>query len=144
MLQTQTLLPIRYAETDRMGVVHHSHYPVYFEAGRTDFFTEHLIHYHQMESRGLFSPVLQLHVDIAGRATYGDTLVITTYPTWLKGLKFSMSYRVHLTSGAAVATGSTIHALCGPDLRPIHPRNFQDLYDLLETAFPRREGSQAI
>ena len=27
----------RYAETDQMGIIHHSNYPIWFEAGRTDF-----------------------------------------------------------------------------------------------------------
>jgi len=123
-----------------MGVVHHSHYPVFFEAGRTDFFSEYLIHYHEMESRGLFAPILQLHMEINGRATYGDTLIVTTCPAWLKGLKLSMSYRVALTTGPVVATGSTIHALCGRDLRPLHPRHYRDVYALLERVFPRSDN----
>lgn len=65
-ISSQTLISIRYAETDRMGVVHHSHYPVFFEAGRTDFFAEHLIHYHEMEKRGLFAPILRLEMEDPG------------------------------------------------------------------------------
>ena len=42
MVSSITEIEIRYAETDLMGVVHHSHYPVYFEQGRTSYFQEHL------------------------------------------------------------------------------------------------------
>lgn len=135
MLNSRTVIPIRYVETDRMGVVHHSNYPIYFEAGRSDFFMQHLIHYHEMEARGLFAPILELQMEIKGRASYGDTLILTTLPAWLKGLKLSMRYEIMLENGAPVARGETVHALCGRDLRPLHPRNFRDLYTLLERVF---------
>ena len=32
-----TEFPVRYAETDAMGVVHHANYLVYFEEGRSQF-----------------------------------------------------------------------------------------------------------
>ena len=34
---TETNLTVRYAETDQMGIVHHSVYPIWFESARTDF-----------------------------------------------------------------------------------------------------------
>ena len=37
MTVSQTAFTVRYAETDQMGVAHHSNYPIWFEAGRTDF-----------------------------------------------------------------------------------------------------------
>lgn len=135
MKSSQTLIPIRYAETDRMGVVHHSHYPVFFEAARTDFFLEHLIHYHEMENQGLFAPILQLEMELLGRASYGDTLIVETSTAWLKGLKLSMSYRVTLTTGESVARGSTVHALCDSSLKPLHPRNYPELYAMLKKVF---------
>lgn len=32
-----TSFTAKYPETDQMGIVHHSNYPVWFEAGRTEF-----------------------------------------------------------------------------------------------------------
>jgi acyl-CoA thioester hydrolase len=40
MFVSETELIVRYAETDQMGIVHHSNYAVWFEAGRTDFIKE--------------------------------------------------------------------------------------------------------
>ena len=34
---SRTKLIVRYQETDQMGIVHHSVYPIWFECGRTDF-----------------------------------------------------------------------------------------------------------
>ncbi|NRU03301.1 YbgC/YbaW family acyl-CoA thioester hydrolase [Clostridium beijerinckii] len=37
MYISETKIVVRYAETDKMGIVHHSNYFIWFEAGRTDF-----------------------------------------------------------------------------------------------------------
>ena len=118
-----------------MGVIHHSHYPVYFEAGRTDFFNQHLSSYHEMEEQGLFAPVLELNLKIEGRASYGDVLHLTTKPDWLKGVRLAMSYDVTLADGRKVASGQTVHALVGRDLKAMHPRKFHDLYQKISRAF---------
>ena len=36
-MESVTRIKVRYAETDQMGVVHHSVYAVYLEAARVDF-----------------------------------------------------------------------------------------------------------
>ncbi len=136
VLESLTRLVIRYAETDRMGLVHHSHYPVYFEAGRTDFFAEHLMHYHEFEQLGLFAPVLELEMKLEGRASYGDVLVLVTRPLWMKGVRLAMGYEITREGDRAlVATGTTTHALVGRDLRAVHPRHFEDPYRRLKTVF---------
>ena len=33
----ETQIRVRYAETDKMGIVHHSNYLIWFEFGRSDF-----------------------------------------------------------------------------------------------------------
>ena len=48
---------VRYAETDRMGVVHHTCYLVWFEAGRTDYMRERGARYRGMEEKGVHLPV---------------------------------------------------------------------------------------
>jgi acyl-CoA thioester hydrolase len=35
-METETTSTVRYAETDQMGIVHHSNYAIWYEAGRTD------------------------------------------------------------------------------------------------------------
>src|SRR5215467_10464315 len=50
---------VRYFETDQMGVVHHAHYFVWFEAARSEFCRKHGVDYRQMEAGGLFMPVVQ-------------------------------------------------------------------------------------
>jgi acyl-CoA thioester hydrolase len=134
-VESLSLIAVRYAETDRMGVVHHSHYPVYFEQGRTDFFGQHLQPYTEFEAQGILAPVLSYQVEILGRATYGDTLQLTTRADWLKGVRLQMSYALCQSGGQQVARGHSLHALVGPNLQPVHPRTLGPLYEELRKVF---------
>jgi acyl-CoA thioester hydrolase len=132
-----TRLAVRYAETDQMGVVHHSHFPVYFEVGRTEFFEQHLCHYAELERQGLRAPVIEVSYRLHSGARYGDVLVLQTRPEWLKGLRIEMSYRMtrNLSEGELIATGYTRHALLGPDLRPARKERLGGLYQKVQEVF---------
>lgn len=129
-MQSESLIPVRYAETDQMGVVHHSHYPVYFEQGRSDFFERFLVPYAEYERQGLFAPVLSYQVEIHGRLSYGDTLRLLVFPVAFRGLRVEMGYRGYL-GDLQVVSGNSRHALTGPGLRPLHPRRLPPLYEHL-------------
>lgn len=137
-MTSTSLIPVRYAETDRMGVIHHSHYPVYFEQGRSDFFIEHLEPYSKYEEAGILAPVLELQLQLVGRATYGDVLHVITRADWMKGLRLQMSYEVRVQE-RLVARGSTRHALVDRDLRPVHPRSLGASFERLRKVFPAPE-----
>lgn len=135
-MESLSQIAVRYAETDRMGVIHHSHYPVYFEQGRTDFFIQHLRPYAEFEARGVQAPVLSYQVEILGKATYGDLLMVRTRAEWMKGVRLQMSYQVQVQE-REVAAGSSLHALVDSQMKPVNPRNFNDLYQELLKVFPR-------
>jgi acyl-CoA thioester hydrolase len=78
MFSVETGLTVRYAETDRMGIVHHSNYPVWFEAGRTQFIKALGISYSEIEGRGFLLPLLELHCKYKGAARYEDEIIVRT------------------------------------------------------------------
>ena len=45
----ETLLRVRYAETDKMGIVYYANYLVWFEIGRTDYCRARGFSYRDME-----------------------------------------------------------------------------------------------
>lgn len=130
-MQAVSKIEVRYAETDQMGVVHHSHYPVYFEQGRTEFFQQYLKPYQQFEADGLFAPVLEYRVVLKGRLGYGDVLELHTYCSQFKGLRVVMGYR-GFNDGQLVVEGHSTHALTGPDLVALHPRKLPASYQFLK------------
>lgn len=131
MIISTTEIEIRYAETDQMGVVHHSHYPVYFEQGRTTYFQEHLKPYQEFEKEGLLAPVLSYQVQLKGPLSYGDTLRLETYPKSFRGLRIIMGYR-GFNDQALVVEGESVHALMGSDLQALHPRKLPECYHFLK------------
>ena len=52
MIAKTKILP-RYAETDQMGIIHHSVYAIWYEQARTDFFNQVGIRYDEIEKQGL-------------------------------------------------------------------------------------------
>ena len=69
---------VRYAETDRMGVVYYSNYLVWFEIGRTEWLRETGWTYREMEAEGLALPVIEAHCEYRLGARYDDDLEIRT------------------------------------------------------------------
>ena len=80
----QLTLRVRYAETDQMGMVHHSNYLIWFEAARSEFCRQFGIDYRQMEIDGLFLPVAEAQCRYIGPAFYEDEIVIKTWVIELK------------------------------------------------------------
>ena len=116
---TQTLLTVRYAETDRMGIAHHSHYPVWFEQARTEFVTRCGLTYSQMEQEGVLTPLSELHCRFLSHAGYEDRLLVETRMTRLTPARVQFEYRV-LREGeqTPLCLGYTLHGFVSRELRP--------------------------
>ena len=71
-------LNVRYAETDQMGIVHHSVYAVWYEVARTDFCKAAGLPYKEMEKAGVLTPLVSLNCKFIKPAFYDDTLEITS------------------------------------------------------------------
>ena len=56
---SKSYLTVRYAETDMMGIVHHSRYYPWFEVARTDFIKSTGISYSEMEQQGILLPLTE-------------------------------------------------------------------------------------
>ncbi|MEG0230260.1 MAG: thioesterase family protein, partial [Oscillospiraceae bacterium] len=68
----KTKIVARYAETDQMGVVHHSVYPIWYEVARTEFIKHIGISYSQMEKMGVMTPLAHLQCDYKNATKYED------------------------------------------------------------------------
>ncbi len=128
-MRSYTEIEVRYAETDQMGIVHHSVYPIWFEAARTHFSREMGVSYKEMENMGLMLPVRELSVKYLEPAKYGDTVTIETRAVRLTPSRILFHYRV-LCGVRTLAEGETLHAWVGQDLRPVNLRKgFPKVYE---------------
>lgn len=111
---------VRYAETDRMGVVYYANYLVWFEVGRTEWLREAGWTYHAMESDGLALPVVEAHCAYRRGAQYDDELEIRTSGRLLSPVRLVFDYEiVRRVDTAVMATGYTVHATIGARGRPV-------------------------
>jgi len=133
MLVTETKLTVRYAETDQMGIVHHSNYPVWFEAARTDFIRKVGISYSEIESKGLLLPVIELNCCYKGSARYEDNIVVRTHIESMTGVRIVFSYEVFIEGNEKpITTGQTTHVWTTKDLKPLNlKKHMPELYELL-------------
>lgn len=140
-MTTKTKLTVRYAETDQMAIVHHSNYPVWYEAGRTDFIKNMGMSYTEIEAQGILFPLLELHCKYIQAARYEDVVIIETTLTKLSVVKVEFSYKVYRESdGVLLNTGSTIHGMVTKELRPVHMKKEQpEIYQMMEKVLQKEQ-----
>jgi acyl-CoA thioester hydrolase len=105
---------VRYAETDRMGLLHHANYLVYFEQARTELLRTGGRTYKDLEDQGFFLVVARLDVKFKLPAHYDDELTIRTTVTRTTAVRIEHAYEV-LRDGAVLAEGSSTLACVGRD-----------------------------
>ena len=128
----ETHITARYAETDQMGIIHHSVYPVWFEVGRTDLIKILGIGYGQLEKNGVMLPLSELSCKYIKPLRYEDEVVIQTSIQKVTFSRIQFSYKV-LLDGAVMAEGSTTHGFVdSKTLRPLNMKKFnQQLFEKL-------------
>jgi acyl-CoA thioester hydrolase len=112
-------LRVRYAETDRMGVVYYANYLVWFELGRTDLLRRSGWTYRDMEAEGYSLPVVEAHCEYRRSAQYDDEIDVRTTGSLLSAVRVRFDYQVlRAVDETALATGYTVHASLDPLGKP--------------------------
>lgn len=132
MYKSTTEIKVRYAETDQMGVVHHSNYYVYFEAAREDFILGAGMRYVDMESRGIMMPIVETQCKYYEGAKYADDITVETLLEELSPVKVQLQYEVtRKADGKLLAKGRTIQTFVDKDRFKILnlKKAFPDMWD---------------
>ncbi len=125
-----SVVRVRYAETDTMGVVYYANYLVWFEVGRTDWLRETGWTYRDMEADGFQLPVIEAQCKYQQSARYDDELEIRTRASLVSPVRIQFDYEVaRPADGMTLAVGHTVHATIGPAGRPARlPDRLMDLF----------------
>lgn len=82
MVYSETFFPVRYYETDQMGIVHHSNYIRYFECARNNMMREFGYPIEKCEEDGVTIPIVSVECRYKYPARMGDDLrVVATIDT---------------------------------------------------------------
>lgn len=105
-------LPVRFAETDAMGIVHHSAYIVWFEAGRIGWMDAVGMPYHEVAAGGNHFAVTDVHVAYRTPARFGETVRIVTRLTTLRSRKVTFTYAVERVGDDQLLASGTSEHIC--------------------------------
>ena len=110
---------VRYAETDKMGVVYYANYLVWFEVARAEWLRRSGWTYREMEAEGLALPVIEAHCEYRQPTRYDDEVEIVAVAKLLTPARLRFDYEVRLVGAEPVhAAGHTVHAVLDGRGRP--------------------------
>jgi acyl-CoA thioester hydrolase len=84
-----------YAETDKMGIVHHSNYVRYYETARWELFRSLGISYQSVEESGYMLPVIHMNFRFIKSARYDDLLTVRTTLKAVRGPRLWFTYMLY-------------------------------------------------
>lgn len=137
MIHSISNIRVRYAETDRMDVVYHSNYLIWFETARIAMLDQIGIPYREIEARGLFLPVLTVSAEYKRPARFDDRLEIHLFMKKKPRARMHFEYEVR-HEGELLATGRTSHGFMDKTGKGQRPP--EDLIKLIEAAWAESES----
>jgi len=141
----ETMLRVRYSETDKMGIVYYANYLNWFEIGRAEYCRARGFSYRDMEENdNAFLVVAESYCRYKAPAYYDDELIIRTHITELRKRSLRFGYEVVRPSDAqTVAEGETGHVVTDSNGRV---RSFPDGYAqrLLAAPFNKSQAAGSI
>ncbi len=129
----ETIVSVRYAETDQMGIVYYANYFVWFEVGRVAWCRARGFSYRDMEEQdGRFMTVAQASCRYKAPARFEDEIVINTAVASATDKVVHFTYKIcNKNTGQLLATGETVHVVTDTQLRPARmPERFRPYFNL--------------
>ena len=120
MIHTISQIRVRYAETDRMDVVYHSNYLVWFETARILMLDEIGIPYLEIEASNLHLPVLTASAAYERPARFDDRLQIHLFMREKPRARFHFDYEVR-RGDTLLANGKTSHGFMDSNGKALRP-----------------------
>ena len=108
---------VRYYETDRMGLLHHANYVVYFEAGRVELLRKRGLTYRAMEDAGHLLVMVEIGCKFKRPAYFDDLLTLRTVVEKVTHVKIVHRYEVR-RDGLLLAEGHSTLACVDREGRP--------------------------
>lgn len=137
----ETKIRVRYAETDKMGIVHHSNYPIWFEIGRSEYCRARGFSYREMEEKdNALLVVAELYCRYKASAFYEDDIIIRTKIGEIKSRSIRFIYQIFRESdNTIIAEGETLHVVTDSEKKV---RTLPEVYKnllLSEPTSPQRQ-----
>ncbi len=108
MITNDVEIRVRYKDTDKMGVVYHSNYIVFYEVARTEMFRALGISYAELEHQGIIMPILEVQSKYREPAYYDDLITVRATVSELPMARLTVTYEIFNAAGRTINTGKTV------------------------------------
>jgi len=143
----ETEIRVRYAETDKMGIVHHSNYLIWFEAGRSDLCRARGFSYKEMEEQEqALMVVAESYVRYKSPAYYEDIISVRTRVAEIRSRSIRFIYEIVRPSDETLlAEGETLHLVTDNDKKvKLIPDSYREMLlsqpEPISRSFPPNEA----
>lgn len=109
---------VKYYETDKMGVTHHSNYIRFMEEARVEWMENMGWSYKKCEDVGMVSPTLAVNCIYKKNTTFDDIISIKVRLKKYNGLRLTVEYEMS-KDGEIVALGETEHCFVNDNFLPL-------------------------
>ena len=121
---------VKYYETDKMGITHHSNYIRFMEEARIDWMDQLGYGFDRMEAEGIVSPVVGVSCNYKKTTTFKDIIEISVKVKQLSEVKLILAYDMRV-DGRTVCTGETVHCFFDGGRPAVIKDRFPTLYDAM-------------
>jgi acyl-CoA thioester hydrolase len=134
----ETEVRVRYAETDQMGIAHHSNYLIWFETARSDLCRARGFSYKEMEEKeGALLVVAEGYIRYKAPSFYEDVLSIRVRIGEIRSRSVRFVYEIFRSSDETlVAEGETLHLVTDENKRV---RTLPEVYREMLTREPQNK-----
>ena len=137
MIRSTERVRIRYGETDQMGHAYYANYLFWFEQARGRWCRDHGFTYKELESRGIFLPAVEVHVQYRGEILYDDEIDVEVWVSEHRRASVRFDYEIRKPGQTKLFTeGYSWHVVMGDlrkaisipdDLRAYFDRDIEEL-----------------
>jgi len=129
-MTVQAEIRVIYADTDAMGNAYYGNYLKWFEVGRSEWFRMSGMTYREVESGGVYLPVVEAHCSYKKPAFYDDVLTIATSFKFSGPARLRFDYEI-MRNGEILAVGYTVHVCVNRERKVLRPPEY--LKNMLES-----------
>jgi len=108
----------RYQETDQMGIIHHSVYPIWYEMGRVKFCETIGLPFHVIEEKGIRLAMYHMTCTYLKPTLFGQQYTLEIRLTSLSKVRLIFNYQLFDQSHDLVHEGHTELIWLNRDLKP--------------------------
>jgi acyl-CoA thioester hydrolase len=127
MRMHETLIRVRYQETDNMGVVYYANYFIWLEVARTEFFRSAGISYRHIEEKGSYMMVASANCQYKAPARYDDIVRIQTWIANMKNSSLDFAHKLYIGE-KLIATGESVHVFTNKSGKPVRiPKEIRNI-----------------